>query len=68
MIDGRFEPGARITTQHKDMQQAVELGSALKQSLPATELSRTLFAEMIEQGDGDLDHSALIRLLRHRRG
>jgi 3-hydroxyisobutyrate dehydrogenase-like beta-hydroxyacid dehydrogenase len=67
MIDGRFEPGARITTQHKDMRQAVELGEALGQPLPATDLGRGLFAAMIEQGQGDLDHSAPIRLSRRRR-
>lgn len=63
MIDQSFEPGARITTQFKDMRQACELGHLLKQSLPATELSKTLFERLIERGDGDLDHSALIRVL-----
>ncbi len=63
MIDQSFEPGARITTQFKDMRQACELGHLLKQPLPATELSKTLFERLIEQGDGDLDHSALIRVL-----
>ena len=64
MIERRFEPGARITTQHKDMRQACELGALLGQSLPATELGRDLYAQLIDRGDGDLDHSALIRLLR----
>ena len=64
MIDGTFEPGARVTTQHKDMRQACELGELLDQALPATELSKALFERLIERGDGDLDHSALIRLLR----
>jgi 3-hydroxyisobutyrate dehydrogenase-like beta-hydroxyacid dehydrogenase len=64
MIDGAFEPGARVTTQHKDMRQACELGELLNQTLPATELSEALFERLIERGDGDLDHSALIRLLR----
>mgnify|MGYP001821876506 CR=1 FL=1 len=63
MIDETFEPGARITTQFKDMRQACELGQMLNQPLPATELSKTLFARLIERGDGDLDHSALIRVL-----
>ena len=65
MIDRSFRPGARITTQHKDMDQACELGTAIGQQLPATTLSRSLYAQAIERGDGDLDHSALIRLLRH---
>lgn len=64
MIERSFEPGGRVRTQHKDMRQACELGAVLGQRLPATELGRDLFAALIEQGDGDLDHSALIRLLR----
>ena len=64
MIERSFAPGARITTQHKDMRQACELGASLGQPLPATELGRDLYARLIERGDGDLDHSALIRLLR----
>ena len=67
MIDGTFEPGGRVTTQHKDMRQACELGELLGQRLPATELGRELFHRLIERGDGDLDHSALIRLLRAER-
>ena len=64
MIERRFEPGARVTTQYKDMRQACELGALLGQALPATELGRDLYRQLIDRGDGDLDHSALIRLLR----
>lgn len=68
MIEGRFEPGARITTQEKDMRQALALGGEVGQPLPATRLGHELYSEMIAAGDGDLDHSALIRLLRRQRG
>ena len=64
MIDATFQAGARISTQYKDMRQASELGELLGQPLPATRLSMSLFGQLIEQGDGDLDHSALIRVLR----
>lgn len=64
MIEQRFAPGARVTTQHKDMRQACELGAQLGQRLPATALGQSLFQDLIDRGDGDLDHSALIRLLR----
>ena len=64
MIDQSFKPGARATTEHKDMRQACELGAQLGQPLPATELGMTLFQRLIDQGDGDLDHSALIRVLQ----
>jgi hypothetical protein len=30
-------------------------------------LGKQLFGQLIERGDGDLDHSALIRLLREPR-
>ncbi|MGB5466505.1 MAG: NAD(P)-dependent oxidoreductase [Sedimenticolaceae bacterium] len=67
MIDHAFKPGARVTTQYKDMRQACELGTLLGQALPATELGRDLFRQLIDQGDGDLDHSALIRVLQRPR-
>ena len=63
MIDQSFKPGAKATTQYKDMRQACELGTQLGQPLPATELGMTLFERLVDQGDGDLDHSALIRVL-----
>ena len=67
MIDRAFKPGARVTTQYKDMRQACELGALLGQALPATELGRDLFRQLIDQGSGDLDHSALIRVLQRSR-
>ena len=67
MIDQTFQPGGKVTTQHKDMTQAIELAAEYRQQLPASELNRTLYAELIEQGKGDLDHSALILALEKYR-
>ncbi len=64
MNESNFEPGARVTTQHKDMQQALDLASALGIELPSTALNRDLYRRLIERGDGGLDHSALIRLFQ----
>jgi 3-hydroxyisobutyrate dehydrogenase-like beta-hydroxyacid dehydrogenase len=64
MIERRFEPGARARTQLKDMRQAVELGAALGLELPTTACVRERYAAMLARGLGDLDHSALVRLLR----
>lgn len=60
MIDGQFKPGGKVTTQHKDLTQAIELAAEFKLKLPATELNRALYNELIEAGKGVLDHSALI--------
>ena len=64
MIERRFEPGAKITTQCKDLQQAIELGSEYGQRLPATELNLSLYRSLVEHGQGGLDHSALIKALQ----
>ena len=64
MIDRNFKPGAKVTTQYKDMSQAIELGALHGQALPATELNRSLYKTLIDRGQGNLDHSALIKALR----
>lgn len=64
MIDGNFTPGGKVTTQHKDLRQAIELGASQGLSLPATELNMGLYQTLIDRGDGALDHSALFRLLK----
>lgn len=63
MIDGEFSPGAKITTQHKDLRQALELAAGLGLELPATRLNMELYRSMIEAGAGALDHSALFQLI-----
>jgi len=64
MIDGQFKPGAKITTQCKDLRQAIELGASNGQALPATELNLSLYQTLIDRGQGGLDHSALIKALK----
>ena len=66
MNENNFEPGARATTQHKDMQQALDLAESLGIELPSTRLNRDLYQRLIDAGDGELDHSALIRILQTR--
>lgn len=63
MIDGAFEPGAKSTIQRKDMDQALELAAQLGLEMPATSLSRDLYDRLIANGDGDLDHAALIKAI-----
>ncbi len=63
MVEDDFTPGGRAKTQLKDMVQAMELAGELGLALPATELSRDLYARMVEAGWGDLDHSGLIKVI-----
>ena len=62
MLCGEFEPGATATTQSKDLSQVLEFASSLNLKLPATELNMELYERLEEQGHGDLDHSALIKI------
>ena len=68
MIDEEFAPGGRCRTQRKDLQQALELAAELGVDMPATRLCRELYDGLLERGDGDLDHSALVREIRARSG
>lgn len=63
MIEGSFKPGGKVTTQRKDLAQALELAKQLGVELPATTLNLRLYERLIEQGGGELDHSALIKVL-----
>lgn len=63
MIERNFEPGGKAVTQRKDLYQALEFSEVeLGLELPFTRLAMELYDELIEMGDGDLDHSALIKV------
>lgn len=68
MIENDFKPGGPAKWQLKDTRTAVALANSLGLSLPVIGMVDSLFAQMIAHGDGELDHSALIRELRRRNG
>jgi 3-hydroxyisobutyrate dehydrogenase-like beta-hydroxyacid dehydrogenase len=68
MIENDFKPGGPAKWQLKDTHTAVALAKSLGLSLPVVSLVDSLFADMIAHGDGDIDHSGLIREVRRRNG
>lgn len=64
MIDQTFKPGGAATTQLKDTRTAVAYAKSQGLDLPVLGLVNQLFADLVEAGDGDLDHSALIRQIQ----
>lgn len=62
MVQGNYTPGAKCTTQRKDMHQALELAATLGLDMPATTLSRDLYDRLIAAGGANLDHAALLKL------
>ena len=63
MLDAAFTPGGKCTTQRKDLDQALQLATESELELPITALVRDLYDRLIEAGGGDLDHSALVKVI-----
>ena len=66
MIEENFKPGGKIATQYKDLVQALELAALFGLDLPATKLNMQLYKSLIDQGLGNLDHSALIKAFNNQ--
>ncbi|MFV0405886.1 MAG: NAD(P)-dependent oxidoreductase [Propioniciclava sp.] len=62
-LTGDFAGGGSAKNQLKDLNFVLTAGDRLGIAQPLTEVTRALFTRLVEQGDGDLDHSAIIRML-----
>jgi 2-hydroxy-3-oxopropionate reductase len=58
-----FKPGFRIRLHQKDLRNAMATAESMKVALPLTSMVHQLLIASMNRGDGDLDHSALIRLI-----
>lgn len=65
MVDGNFTPGGPAKYQLKDTGTALALAGALKLQLPIAETVDALFRRLVEEGGGDLDHSAVFLTLQN---
>lgn len=63
MIDRTFDPGFRIRLHRKDLSIAIGTAKDLDLALPNTAATQQLMNAAISNGDGDKDHSALIKTL-----
>lgn len=68
MIEKNFRPGGPAKYQLKDTRAALEVAHHAKLDLPILALTDSLFNDLVEHGDGELDHSAVIRELQRRNG
>ncbi len=68
MVNEAFDPGFRIKLHRKDMTLAVDTARALDLALPNTAAVQQLMNAAVAGGDGDRDHSALIRTLERLAG
>lgn len=63
MINRAYTPGGKVRTQLKDLHLAHELARSVSVNLPHLESAIALYQQLMAQGDSDLDHSALHKLL-----
>jgi 2-hydroxy-3-oxopropionate reductase len=63
MIKQTFDPGFRIRLHRKDLALAVDAARALDLALPNAAATQQMMNAAVARGDGDKDHSALIRTL-----
>lgn len=61
LTERRFEPGFRIDLHHKDLGIVTDLARETGTAAPMTSLLSALMSSAVANGDGDLDHSALLR-------
>jgi len=63
VLQGDYEPGFRARFHYKDLNIIRETAKAYGASLPASALAHELFTAMISNGWGDLDHSAVVKVI-----
>lgn len=68
MIKRSFDPGFRIRLHRKDLSLAIDAAKMLDVALPNTAATQQLMNAAIARGDGDRDHSGLIRTLEAMSG
>ena len=66
MLDGDFQPQARLIQHHKDVSIILKYAQKFKQELPLSRVHLDVLVKAIKAGDGDLDNSAVIREIERR--
>jgi len=69
MVIGRnFKPGFRIRLHQKDLRNALLAAESMKVSLPFTSMVQQMLISLMNEGKGDLDHSAIVNFLEDMAG
>jgi 2-hydroxy-3-oxopropionate reductase len=68
VIARNFKPGFRICLHQKDLRNALLVAESMKVPLPLTGLVQQLLMALMNQGKGDLDHSAVVTFIEQLAG
>lgn len=64
IIEQNFKPGGKASIQLKDTHTIVDHAKSLNLTLPVGQLVDHLFEDMVNAGDGELDHAGLFRQIK----
>jgi 2-hydroxy-3-oxopropionate reductase len=68
VIARNFKPGFRIKLHQKDLRNALLAAESMKVSLPFTALAQQMIMALMNEGKGDLDHSAIVQFIEGMAG
>jgi 2-hydroxy-3-oxopropionate reductase len=68
VIARNFKPGFRIKLHQKDLRNALLAAESMKVSLPFTALVQQMLMSLMNDGKGDLDHSAIVTFIEQMAG
>jgi 2-hydroxy-3-oxopropionate reductase len=68
LIARNFKPGFRIELHQKDLRNALLAAESLKVSLPLTSLVQQMLMALMNEGKGQLDHSAIAQFIERMAG
>ena len=68
VIARNFQPGFRIALHQKDLRNALLAAESMKVSLPLTSMVQQMLMALMNDGKGNLDHSAIVMFLEKMAG
>jgi 2-hydroxy-3-oxopropionate reductase len=68
VIARNFKPGFRIRLHQKDLRNALLAAESLKVPLPLTSVVQQMLMTLMNEGKGDLDHSAIVNFVEDMAG
>jgi 2-hydroxy-3-oxopropionate reductase len=68
VISRNFKPGFRINLHQKDLRNALLAAESMKVSLPLTSLVQQMIMALMNDGKGNLDHSAIVTFIEDMAG
>ena len=63
VISRNFKPGFRIRLHQKDLRNALLVAESMKVGLPLTSQVQQMLISLMNEGKGDLDHSAIVNFI-----